>query len=123
MQKSNQKKWVFASLAAAALTLSACADKDAATTQDDPTVDAQTPVEQEASGVDSANGTTDEMGSTRGEVASLEGNSSDEVTTTGNAAAETLTNEDIGVADSTATGIDDADIIDGSESEEHISTY
>ncbi len=110
MQKFNHKTWLLVTLAAA-LTLGACADKGSATTEDDPTLDAQTAVEQQATGVASAN-TTDAS------------TSSDDIAVAIDDGAEgDLTNEDIGIADSTATGIDDADIIDGSESEEHVSTY
>ncbi len=117
-KNSKQKLLNKAALVAmaAALSLSACADREQ--DLDEPEAmeridDAQTPIEQEAIGVDDTLIDDDGMDATRGEVSSLEGDAID----------DTLTNDDIGVADSTAVGIDDADIIDGSEQEEHISTY
>lgn len=50
--KNTTYKLGLAAVAALAVTLSACSDKGAATTEDDPTLDAQTQVEQEATGVD-----------------------------------------------------------------------
>lgn len=121
------KKWLYGSIAAAALTLGACADNDPSLSEPEAMEnvdDAQTPVEQQATDVASTDEAGNEMGSTRGEVASLDGGTtSEDADMTDDMATETLTNEDIGVADSTAVGVNDADIIDGSESEEHVSTY
>ena len=108
-QKSTYKKWLCVSLAAATLSLGACADKGAATTEDDPKADAQTSVEQEASGIASANDP-----SMKDDVA---------IASDANTA---MAGDDVAVAsadDAVAEGIDDSDILDGSETEEHVSTY
>lgn len=122
----SSKKWLHTALATAALTLGACADSDPSLSEPEAMEnidDAQTPVEQQATDVASTDA-NDDMGSTRGEMSSLDGTAPDEDNDMADeAATETLTNEDIGVPDSTAVGVDDADIIDGSESEEHVSTY
>ena len=93
---STRKTWLFASLAAAALTLGACADKEPVTTEDETTIDAQTTVEQEA------------IAENMDDVAVA---SADESMVVGD-------NDDVAVATA-----DDSEILDGSESEEHVSTY
>ena len=106
---STRKTWLYASLAAAALTLGACADKEPAATEDEMVVDAQTSVEQEATGVANADAPNDPMASEDVAVAS-----------------DDMMNEDVAVAsaeDGVAVGIDDSEMLDGSESEEHVSTY
>ncbi len=108
-KKLTYKNWLYVSLAAAALTLGACADKKPVATEDEVNVDAQTSVEQEATGVSNADTINDPMASDGVAVASGD-----------------MTNDDVAVAtaeDDSAAGIDDSDILDGSESEEHISTY
>ncbi|WP_367104564.1 hypothetical protein [uncultured Psychrobacter sp.] len=126
-KQAPSKKWLYGSIAIAALTLGACADNDPSLSEPEAMEnvdDAQTPVEQQATDVASANEADNEMEPTTGEVASLDGGTtSEDVDMADTMETETLTNEDIGVADSTAVGVDDADIIDGSESEEHVSTY
>ncbi|TXD97197.1 hypothetical protein ES754_08665 [Psychrobacter frigidicola] len=97
---TNHKKWLLVTLAAAALTLSACGKKDDSALQSEPGVDAQTSVEQEATGVATAND----------DVAVASAND-------GMASAD-MTNDDVAVATA-----DDSEIIDGTESEEHVSTY
>lgn len=92
MTQIMSKKWLFSSLAVAALALGACSDKGAATTEDDPTLDAQTQVEQEATGVDDAVQVNDDV-------------------------AVATADDDVAVATA-----DDSEVLDGSESEEHIST-
>ena len=88
------------SLAAAALTLSACADKGAATTEEDPSVDAQSTVEQQATGVASADTSNEPMSN------------------------EPMVNDDIGIATADeGVAIDDSEVLDGSEQEEYVSTY
>ena len=94
------KNWLTAGLVAAALSVSACGKKDEAPMDVEPTADAQTPVENNATGVATANSTDD--------VAVASAND-------GMAVGE---NDDVAVATA-----DDAEVLDGTESEEHISTY
>lgn len=97
----NNKKWLMVILAAAALTLSACGKKDAPPMETEPTVDAQTQVEQEATGVAMAN---DDVA-----VASADNDTAianDGMTTTDNI------NDDVAVATA-----EDTVIIDGTENE------
>ncbi|WP_350561359.1 hypothetical protein [Psychrobacter sp. CAL346-MNA-CIBAN-0220] len=104
-QSSMSRKWLYMSLAAAALTLSACADKGAATTEEDPSVDAQSTVEQQATGVASADTSNKPM-------------SNDDM------ANEPMASDDIGIATADeGVAIDDSEVLDGSETEEHVSTY
>lgn len=97
----TRKKWLYVTLAAATLTLSACADKEAATAEDAPAYDAQSEVEQSATGVSTAEGAT------KNDVAVA---SADDAMAVGN-------NDDVAVATA------DDDVLDGSEEEEHVSTY
>ena len=57
MKKMHNKLWLCATLSAVALTLSACGKKDDAPMQTEPTVDTQTAVEDNATGVATANNT------------------------------------------------------------------
>lgn len=120
--KPMPKKWLYASLAAAALTLGACADKEAAMTEDETAVDAQTEVEQGATGVASADTvnesvTAEPMAGEDVAVAS-DNMTSDE--------SSDMMNDDVATAqanDGVAVGTDDSEMLDGTESEEHVSTY
>ncbi|MGM8870142.1 hypothetical protein ACS8E3_00455 [Psychrobacter sp. 2Y5] len=107
MKKSTYKLGLCAA-AAFTLTLSACSDKGAATTEEDPTLDPQTQVEQEATGVDDVAQVTEGV------------NSAD-------ISDDPMVNDDVAVAsaddDIAIATVDDADVLDGSESEEHVSTY
>ena len=94
------KNWLTVGLVAAALSVSACGKKDEAPMDVEPTADAQTTVENNATGVATANSTDD--------VAVASAND-------GMAVGE---NDDVAVATA-----DDAEVLDGTESEEHISTY
>jgi len=94
------KNWLTVGLVAAVLSVSACGKKDEAPMDVEPTADAQTPVENNATGVATANSTDD--------VAVASAND-------GMAVGE---NDDVAVATA-----DDAEVLDGTESEEHISTY
>ena len=98
----TRKKWLYATLAAAALTISACADKEAATVEDGTAADAQSEVEQSATGVSTAEGGTENDVA----VASAD----DDAMAVGN-------NDDVAVATA------DDEVLDGSEQEEHVSTY
>lgn len=100
MKKITNKLWLCATLSAVALTLSACGKKDDAPMETEPTVDAQTSVEQEATGVATANSADDIA------VASADD---------GMVISD---NDDVAVATA-----DDAEILEGNESSEHISTY
>ena len=114
-QTSIAKKLLLISLATAALTLGACADPDSATTQDDvdPGADPQTQVEQEATGVDDVEQATENVNSA---------DISDEPLVD-----DTVVTDDVAVVsddDGTVTeGVNNAEVLDGSESEEHVSTY
>ena len=106
IQASVTKNLLLSSLAAAALTLSACADKEAATTEADSTVDPQTEIEQEATGVDDVEQVTDDVNSA--------------VVDDSLAVDPALAEDDMSVV--TADEIDDSEVMDGTEEEEHIST-
>ncbi len=110
MQQPNHKKLLFITLAATALTLSACGKKNDPALEGEPAVEAQTSVEQEATGVataDASNGVA---------VASADDGRADEGLAVDSDAD--LMNGNVGVATA-----DESEILDGSESEEHISTY
>ena len=115
MKNSNPKLWLLAGLAASTLALAACSDKGAATTEDDPVADPQTQVEQEATGVDDVEQVTEDIESTETSndplVNKVPGAEADD---------SMLEADELGADDAT---MDDAEVLDGSESEEHISTY
>lgn len=113
MQKNTYKALLCATLSAAVLTISACADKGSATTEDDPTVDAQTEIEQEATGVDEVEQTSTNVNSTDGVDDALVNDSMPKDNDADMAA-------DNGVI---VEGVDDSEVLDGSETEEHVSTY
>lgn len=98
------KNWLTIGLVAAALTLSACGKKDDAPMETEPAVDAQTTVETEATGVATAESSDDVA------VASAD-TSVDDAMAVGD-------NDDVAVATA-----EDAEVLDGTESSEHISTY
>ena len=101
MQKSGAyKNWLGVGLVAAALTLSACGKKDEPPIETAPAADAQTAVEEEATGVATA-GSSDDVA----------------VATAGNDMAVSST-DDVAVATA-----DDAEMMDGTGSEEHVSSY
>ncbi|MDN3452180.1 MULTISPECIES: hypothetical protein [unclassified Psychrobacter] len=89
------KSWLTIGLVAAALTLSACGKKDEAPMEAEPAADAQTAVEEDAASVGN-----DDIA-----VASADD---------GMAVGD---NDDVAVATA-----DDTEMLDGTESEEHIST-
>ena len=114
-QPSISRKWLYMTLAAAALTLGACADKEAPMTDADTTVDAQTPVEQQATGVASDDMSNDAMANDDVAVAA------DGMAADNNA---DMMNDDVASASADdGVAIDDSEILDGSEQEEHVSTY
>ena len=92
------KKLIFATLAAAVLTMSACGKKDASVTESESAVDAQASVEQQGSAT------------AHDEVAVASANEG--------IATTDMPNDDVAVATA-----DDSEVMDGSESEEHVSTY
>lgn len=108
MKNSTYKLWLCATFAASALTLGACSDQGAATTEEDPAMDPQTQVEQEATGVDDVEQVAESV------------NSAD-------TSDDPLVDDDVAVASAdeevAVATADDAEVIDGSESEEHVSTY
>lgn len=116
-QISSIKKLLLASIAASALLLSACADKGAATTEEDPVADPQTEIEQEATGVNDVEQVTEDVNSA---------DTSEDPLVVDPMVAES--DATIVTTDELATGeqgvvIDDSEIIDGTEKEEHVSTY
>ena len=104
IEENAYKNWLTIGLVAAALSISACGKKDEAPMDVEPTADAQTAVEDEATGVATA-GSTDDVA-----IASANGSNNE-----GMAVGE---NDDVAVATA-----DDAEVLDGTESEEHVSTY
>ena len=108
IKNKTYKNWLTVGLVAAALSISACGKKDEAPMDVQPTADAQTTVEDEATGVATA-GSNDDVA-----VASANGSAA----ANNNEAMAVGPNDDVAVATA-----DDAEVIDGTESEEHISTY
>ncbi|SJN44474.1 hypothetical protein [Psychrobacter sp. JB385] len=99
---SGKKTWMTVGLVAAALTLGACGKKDEAPMETETAVDAQTAVEDGATGVATAN---DDVA-----VASANDGSTDDV-------AVASANDEVTV------GADDKEMLDGTEDSEHVSTY
>ncbi|MGP4973586.1 hypothetical protein ACTXIP_08030 [Psychrobacter alimentarius] len=99
---SSKKSWLTVGLVAAALTLGACGKKDEAPMETDSSVDAQTTVEDEATGVATA---SDDVA-----VASANEGSTDDM-------AVASANDEVTV------GADDKEMLDGTEDSEHVSTY
>ena len=107
IENKTYKNWLTVGLVAAALSVSACGKKDEAPMDVEPTADAQTAVEDEATGVATA-GTNDD-------VAVASANDSAANTNESMVVGE---NDDVAVATA-----DEAEVLDGTESEEHVSTY
>jgi len=107
IENKTYKNWLTVGLVAAALSISACGKKDEAPMDVEPTADAQTAVEDEATGVATAGSNDD--------VAVASANDSAANTNESMVVGE---NDDVAVATA-----DDAEILDGTESEEHVSTY
>jgi hypothetical protein len=107
IENKTYKNWLTVGLVAAALSISACGKKDEAPMDVEPTADAQTAVEDEATGVATA-GTNDD-------VAVASANDSAANTNESMVVGE---NDDVAVATA-----DEAEVLDGTESEEHVSTY
>lgn len=121
---THGKKWLVVTLAAAALTLSACGKKDEPMT-DDPmaneadntaqTSAAQPSVEQAQAGTDVGEATSAPVMDNNAGVASADNN--DGMGTADGA------NDDIATASADDTNAADSNMVDGTESGEHISTY
>ena len=107
IENKTYKNWLTVGLVAAALSVSACGKKDEAPMEVEPTADAQTAVEDEATGVATAGSNDD--------VAVASANDSAVNTNESMVVGE---NDDVAVATA-----DEAEVIDGTESEEHVSTY
>ena len=107
IENKTYKKWLTVGLVAAALSISACGKKDEAPMDVEPTADAQTAVEDEATGVATAGNNDD--------VAVASANDSAANTNESMVVGE---NDDVAVATA-----DEAEVLDGTESEEHVSTY
>lgn len=115
--KPMHKKWLYASLAAAALTLGACADNEAPMSEDETAMDAQVEVEQGATNVASDDTMVNDDVAVASEDMDMDMASD---------ANTDMMNDDVAVAeadDGVAVGADDSEMLDGSESEEHVSTY
>ena len=110
IENKTYKNWLTVGLVAAALSISACGKKDEAPMDVQPTADAQTAVEDEATGVATAGSNDD--------VAVASANDGVNTNANNNEAMAVGPNDDVAVATA-----DDAEVIDGTESEEHISTY
>ena len=110
IENKAYKNWLTVGLVAAALSISACGKKDETPMDVEPTADAQTAVEDEATGVATAGSNDD--------VAVASANDGVNTNANNNEAMAVGPNDDVAVATA-----DDAEIIDGTESEEHISTY
>ena len=106
IENKTYKNWLTVGLVAAALSISACGKKDGAPMDVEPTADAQTAVEDEATGVATAGSNDD--------VAVASANDSAANTNESMVVGE---NDDVAVATA-----DDAEVLDGTESEEHVST-
>ena len=107
IENKTYKNWLTVGLVAAALSISACGKKDEAPMDVEPTADAQTAVEDEATGVATA-GSNDDVA----------------VASANDSAANTNESMVVGEKDDVAVATaDDAEILDGTESEEHVSTY
>ena len=100
IDNTTRKSLLTVGLVAAALTLGACGKKEEAPMETAPAVDAQTAVEDEATGV-----------ATAGDGDDIAVASADDGMAVGS-------NDDVAVAIA-----DDAEVLDGTESEEHVSTY
>ena len=107
-ENTMRKNWLTVGLVAAALTLGACGKKDEAPMDVEPTADAKTAVEDEATGVATA-GSNDDVA-----VASA----NDSAAANTNESMVVGENDDVAVATA-----DEAEVLDGTESEEHVSTY
>jgi len=107
IENKTYKNWLTVGLVAAALSISACGKKDEAPMDVEPTADAQTAVEDEATGVATAGSNDD--------VAVASANDSAANTSESMVVGE---NDDVAVATA-----DEAEVLDGTESEEHVSTY
>ena len=107
IKNKTYKNWLTVGLVAAALSISACGKKDEAPMDVEPTADAQTAVEDEATGVATAGNNDD--------VAVASANDSAANTNESMVVGE---NDDVAVATA-----DEAEVLDGTESEEHVSTY
>ena len=107
IENKTYKNWLTVALVAAALSISACGKKDEAPMDVEPTADAQTAVEDEATGVATAGSNDD--------VAVASANDSAANTSESMVVGE---NDDVAVATA-----DEAEVLDGTESEEHVSTY
>ena len=107
IENKTYKNWLTVGLVAAALSVSACGKKDEAPMDVEPTADAQTAVEDEATGVATAGSNDD--------VAVASANDSAANTNESMVVGE---NDDVAVATA-----DDSEVLDGTESEEHVSTY
>lgn len=114
------KKWLFVTLAAAALTLSACDKKDESTMEGSALeIDSQTSEEEAAAEVAMA---SEPMHSSREESAILPSKDMPEntgaVSEDGAIVSEDMSNDDVGV-----NRTDDPEVLDSDETGEPVSTY
>lgn len=113
VSKVTYQKLFGITLAAAVLTLSACGKKEDPALQGEPAVDGQTQIEQEATGVDDVAQVTDDVNS-----ADITNDPLVNDSAIAEANDSMVSADEIGVATA-----DDSEVMDGSESEEHVSTY
>jgi hypothetical protein len=112
LHKPMLKKWLYASLAASALALGACADNETPVSEDETAMDAQAEVEQGVTNVD------DDTAIAASEDTAY---ASDDMPSD---ADSDMMNNDVAIATADESEVaDESEILDGSESEEHVSTY
>jgi len=113
---STKKQWLLVTLAAAALTLSACGKKDEAPMETEPTADAQATVEPSDTAMatdDTAMATDEHAGMTADEHAGM---------TDDDMMNDEMTDDDMMNDDVATASADDSEMMDGTETEESTST-
>lgn len=113
LNSGSKKSWMTVGLVAAALTLGACGKKDEAPMETETTVDAQTAVEDEATGIATAG---DDVAVASANDGRAVGNKDVAVARADDTAVATGDDVEVGSQD-------DADMLDGTEDQEHVSTY
>lgn len=133
-KSSSKKSWLTVGLFAAALTLGACGKKDESPMETDSPVDAQTAVEEEATSSNTAiTGDADNVDVGVGSTMSVGDNDNIGVASANDGRA-VGNKDDVAVASAEGTAVasgdtvevgsqDNADMLDGTEDQEHVSTY
>ncbi|MGP9688803.1 hypothetical protein ACT3TH_06550 [Psychrobacter sp. AOP22-C1-C5] len=112
---NTKKNWLTVGLVAAALTLGACGKKDETPMETESPVDAQTAVENEATGIATAG---DDVAVASANDGQAVGNTDDVAVASTNDGTVVSTTDEVTVGPE-----DDAEILDGTEDQEHVSTY